>query len=247
MRPIVKYVLRNGKWYNLATGKQFVGIVQSNGLRYQLTHDGKKILLTKPKPSTNVLIDNLWNAENPQRLGRRDGKYFPFSTANGNTDIGPGIDLGQQTPAFRRRAQQGFTQQQMDQEVKSRVNQQLRKVDEELQGHTNMPDTISPQIKAGLADLRWQTGSLLGFPKLLNAVSTGNLKGIQEESKTYYRNGQTGKMTLDKRRHDIRLRDYFHYGLGGKMKPRQFSVPALPPIILPIPPLSFFPLNKNNV
>lgn len=125
--------------------------------------------------------------------------------------------MSKQTAGFRRRAQQGFTQQQMDQEVRKRVNRQLQKVDEALRDYTACPDTVSPQIKEGLADLRWQTGSLAGFPKLLKSVATGNLKDIQEESKTYYKNNQTGKMTLDKRRYDARLKNYFHYKNGGTL------------------------------
>lgn len=229
---------RNGRWYNQATGKQYVGKAFVGGQWYEYTKDGRKVPLGKPKPDINVLIGNIWNAENPQRLGYRDGKYYPFVTANGNTDIGPGIDLGQQTQAFKQRARQGFTPQQMNQEVKTRVAHQLVKVDEELGKHTHATDTVSPQIKEGLADLRWQVGSLGGFPKLLKSVATGDLKGIQEESKTYYKNNQMGKMTLDKRRHEARLRDYFHYGLGGKMRINFDTLPPLPLNVLLTP----FPL-----
>lgn len=182
-----------------------------------------------------MLIDNIWNAENPRHSGFRNGKYYPFVTANGNTDFGPGIDLGQQTAAFRQRAQQGFTPRQMNKEVRQRVGQQLLNVDEELSLHTKAPDTISPQIKAGLADLRWQVGSLRNYPKLLRYVAKGNLKGIQEESKTYYHNGRTGRMTLDSGRHKRRLRDYFHYALGGKTRFHLDTVPTLPPNILLAP------------
>lgn len=226
---------RNGRWYDKATGKQFVGKACVRGQWYEYTKDGRKVPLRKPKPNLNVLIGNIWNAENPQHLGFRNGKYYPFVTANGNTDFGPGIDLGQQTSAFRQRAQQGFTPQQMNQEVKARVGQQLLKVDEELRRYTNAPDTVSPQIKAGLADLRWQVGSLGGYPNLLRSVATGNLKGIQEESKTYYRNGRTGKMTLDSGRHRRRLRDYFHYDLGGKTRFHLDTAPTLPPNVLVAP------------
>lgn len=210
-------VPRNGKWYDQATGEQFVGKTYEKGLWYEYTKEGRKIPLKKPSPDANRVINNLWEFENPQRLGYKNGLFRPFVTPNGNTDFGPGIDLRQQTAAFRRRAQQGFTQQQMDQEVRKRVDRQLIKVDGELGKYTHATDTVSPQIKEGLADLRWQTGSLTGFPKLLKSVATGNLRGIQEETKTYYKNNQTGKMTLDKRRHDARLKNYFHYKNGGTL------------------------------
>lgn len=141
--------------------------------------------------------------------------------------------MSKQTADFRRRAQQGLTPQQINQEVRQRVNRQLQKVDEALRDYTTYPDTVSPQIKEGLADLRWQTCSLKGFPKLLKSVATGNLRGIQEESKTYYYNKKEGKMKLDKRRHDARLDKYFHYKDGGK----------LPKMVIP-PKVGIFPLQN---
>lgn len=224
---------RGGKWYNKVTGEQFVGKARVKGLLYEYTKDGQKVLLTKPKPNTNRVIENLWQFENPNRQGLVNGKFYPFKTANGNTDFGPGIDLGQQTLAFRQKAQQGFTPQQMNQEVKTRIGHQFVKVDEELGKYTHATDTVSPQIKEGLADLRWQVGSLGGFPKLLKSVATGDLNGIQEESKTSYYNKKEGKMKLDKRRHDARLDKYFHYMDGGKL-----------PIKVMPPKVGIFPLQN---
>lgn len=210
-------IFKKGKWYNKATGQQFVGKALVNGQWYQYTADGQKIPL-KPKPDINKWTNNLWSFENPQQRGFVNGKYYPFTTANGNIDIGPGIDLSKQTKEFQQRAKQGFTKQQMDTEVNKRAKAQFQKVNEALLGHTTYPDTVSPQIKEGLADLRWQVGSLEShFPNLLDAVAHGDLRKIQEESKTYFTNSKTGKKQLDKRRHDLRKKNYFHYGDGGRI------------------------------
>jgi hypothetical protein len=69
----------------------------------------------------NVFIDNLWERENAQgkrgiegKGGYRNGKYYPYTTPNGNTDIGPGFDLKYQTPEFREKAKKGLTKQELD-------------------------------------------------------------------------------------------------------------------------------------
>ena len=40
------YVRRNGQWISLNTGKPFSGIVRSGNLYFNLTKDGRKILLS---------------------------------------------------------------------------------------------------------------------------------------------------------------------------------------------------------
>ena len=218
------YVRRNGQWISLNTGKPFSGIVRSGNLYFNLTKDGRKILLSKPRPDPQRVVKNLWLFENPQRRGFVNGLYYPFVTANGNTDIGAGIDMSKQTAAFRREAQRGLTPQRMNQELYKRANEHLRKVDTALRRYTNYPDTVSPQIKEGLADIRYQVGSLGGFPKLLRAVAKGDLNGMRRESRVMYRNNNTGKMEYDKRRHEARLRNYFHYGQGGMISPLMESI-----------------------
>ena len=209
------YVRRNGQWISLNTGKPSSGIVRSGNLYFNLTKDGRKILLSKPKPDPKRIVANLWQFENPQRRGFVNGLYYPFVTVNGNTDIGAGIDMSKQTAAFRKEAQRGLTPQRMNQELYKRANEHLRKVDTALRRYTNYPDTVSPQIKEGLADIRYQVGSLGGFPKLLRAVAKGDLNGMRRESRVMYRNNNTGKMEYDKRRHEARCRGFFHYGQGG--------------------------------
>lgn len=217
------YVRRNGQWISLNTGKPFSGIVRSGNLYFNLTKDGRKILLSKPKPDPKRIVANLWLFENPQRRGFVNGLYYPFVTANGNTDIGAGIDMSKQTAAFRKEAQRGLTPQRMNQELNKRVNEHLRKVDTVLRRYTNYPDTVSPQIKEGLADLRYQVGSLGGYPKLLQSVTKGDLNGIRRESRVMFKN-KKGQMQFDKRRYDARNSNYFYYRQGGMISPLMESI-----------------------
>ena len=217
------YVRRNGQWISLNTGKPFSGIVRSGNLYFNLTKDGRKILLSKPRPDPQRVVKNLWLFENPQRRGFVNGLYYPFVTANGNTDIGAGIDMSKQTAAFRREAQRGLTPQRMNQELNKRVNEHLRKVDTALRRYTNYPDTVSPQIKEGLADLRYQVGSLGGYPKLLQSVAKGDLNGIQRESRVMFKN-KKGQMQFDKRRYDARNSNYFYFRQGGMISPLMESI-----------------------
>ena len=206
-------IKRNGQWFSPNSDKPFSGVASCNGFTYRYTLDGRKVLLSKPRPDPQRVVKNLWQFENPKRRGFVNGLYYPFVTANGNTDIGAGIDMSKQTAAFRREAQRGLTPQRMNQELNKRVNEHLRKVDTALRRYTNYPDTVSPQIKEGLADLRYQVGSLGGYPKLLQSVAKGDLNGIQRESRVMFKN-KKGQMQFDKRRYDARNSNYFYFRQG---------------------------------
>lgn len=69
---------RNGRWYNKATGKQYVGKAFVRGQWYEYTKDGRKFPLRKPKPDLNVLIDNLWMTLDSGRHRRRLRDYFYY-------------------------------------------------------------------------------------------------------------------------------------------------------------------------
>lgn len=216
-------IKRNGQWFSPNSDKPFSGVASCNGFTYRYTLDGRKVLLSKPRPDPQRVVKNLWQFENPQRRGFVNGLYYPFVTANGNTDIGAGIDMSKQTAAFRREAQRGLTPQRMNQELNKRVNEHLRKVDTALRRYTNYPDTVSPQIKEGLADLRYQVGSLGGYPKLLQSVTKGDLNGIQRESRVMFKN-KKGQMQFDKRRYDARNSNYFYFRQGGMISPLMESI-----------------------
>lgn len=216
-------IKRNGQWFSPNSDKPFSGVASCNGFTYRYTLDGRKVLLSKPRPDPQRVVKNLWQFENPQRRGFVNGLYYPFVTANGNTDIGAGIDMSKQTAAFRREAQRGLTPQRMNQELNKRVNEHLRKVDTALRRYTNYPDTVSLQIKEGLADLRYQVGSLGGYPKLLQSVAKGDLNGIQRESRVMFKNKKV-QMQFDKRRYDARNSNYFYYRQGGMISPLMESI-----------------------
>lgn len=216
-------IKRNGQWFSPNSDKPFSGVASCNGFTYRYTLDGRKVLLSKPRPDPQRVVKNLWQFENPQRRGFVNGLYYPFVTANGNTDIGAGIDMSKQTAAFRKEAQRGLTPQRMNQELYKRANEHLRKVDTALRRYTNYPDTVSPQIKEGLADLRYQVGSLGGYPKLLQSVAKGDLNGIQRESRVMFKN-KKGQMQFDKRRYDARSSNYFYYRQGGMISPLMESI-----------------------
>lgn len=216
-------IKRKGQWFSPNSDKPFSGVASCNGFTYRYTLDGRKVLLSKPRPNPQRVVKNLWLFENPQRRGFVNGLYYPFVTANGNTDIGAGIDMSKQTAAFRKEAQRGLTPQRMNQELNKRVNEHLRKVDTALRRYTNYPDTVSPQIKEGLADLRYQVGSLGGYPKLLQSVTKGDLNGIRRESRVMFKN-KKGQMQFDKRRYDARNSNYFYYRQGGMISPLMESI-----------------------
>lgn len=62
----------------------------------------QNIDLTKAPPSLEKVNTNMWKFENPKNKGLRGNLYYPFKTANGNTDIGPGYDLDMQTAEFKK-------------------------------------------------------------------------------------------------------------------------------------------------
>lgn len=116
---------KNGHWYDTITGRAFIGCAKVHGLTYDYKADGRKVLLSKPAPNVNRFTRNLWQAENPNKQGFRNGKFFYYQTDNGNIDLGPGIDKSKQTAAFNKRAEQGFTPAEMNAEVKRRTKHGL--------------------------------------------------------------------------------------------------------------------------
>ena len=95
---------------------------------------------------------------------------------------------------------------------------QFVQVDKALKTVTQFPDTVSPQIKEGLADIRYQTGPLVSnYPKLLKAVATGNVKDMANESKVYFWDNKKKAMSFDKKRFDTRMKENFHYRNGGHL------------------------------
>ena len=176
-----------GNYWTL-NGKKWNGLATTNGKTYRYNPDGTKTLLTKPAPNPQILYNNLWEIENPTKEGFKNRRYKPFNThikykdndkrkelsldKEHQFDIGAGInreELLKENPQLVRKADtKGLSQQEVDSIMYSKINQNLTKVDEALKlinpktnkPFTTLPDTISPQIKLGLADLRYQAGGL---------------------------------------------------------------------------------------
>ena len=161
----------------------------------------------KQKPNISEYLPFIWSEENSIKKGydKNQDKWFPHnSVEGGQKTIGPGIKLngGSYKPS-NKEANKGMTEDQLNSYATQLFNYNLKRVDEYL-GDYN--DTISPQIKMGLADIRYQVGSLANFSKLKQAIKKGDIKKIQKESKVH-----TEGLGQDKRRNELRKQKYFHY------------------------------------
>jgi hypothetical protein len=114
--------------------------------------------LPKADPDINQFVDDLWANENPNNVGYRNGKYYPHkSPEGGKMTIGPGFKLDSGSHGISTKtANRGMTKTRLNQEARKIGKQHLAAVDQFLNyGQTTNPaDTVSPQIKMGLMDLR---------------------------------------------------------------------------------------------
>ena len=172
--------------------------------------------LPKDDPDINEFVDQLWEYENPDNVGYNSAKkkYYPHkSPEGGKMTIGPGFKLGSGSHNItEREAKRGVTKARLNQEARRSGNNYFKAVDKALnKGQTANPaDTISKQMKYGLADILHQTGSLENWPKLLNAVRNGDLENIKKESIVTWKDS-SGKVHEDVRRNNLRNENNWHY------------------------------------
>ena len=83
-------------------------------------------------PSLERVNANMWKFENPKNKGLRGNLYYPFKTANGNTDIGPGYDLDMQTKEFKKKAANGMTKEELDAIMLERLRKEIPHLDAKL-------------------------------------------------------------------------------------------------------------------
>ena len=173
----------------------------------------QNIDLTKAPPSLEKVNTNMWKFENPKNKGLRGNLYYPFKTANGNTDIGPGYDLDMQTAEFKKKAANGMTKEELDAIMLERLRKEIPHLDAKLNSVTNNnADTISPQIKEGLLDMYWQLkNGLYDYDNLFEGIAKGDIDKIREESKVTYKSKNTGKRYFDSGIYKHRIDNYFHY------------------------------------
>lgn len=167
----------------------------------------------KEDPSIDQFVDDLWENENPNNVGYRNGKYYPHkSPEGGKMTIGPGFKLDSGSHGISTKtANRGMTKTRLNQEARRIGKQHLAAVDQFLNyGQTTNPaDTVSPQIKMGLMDLRHQVGPLNEWSNLRQAVLEGDPDRIKKESTVTW--NDNGKIKVDKRRKKIRDEKYFYY------------------------------------
>lgn len=167
----------------------------------------------KEDPSVDEFVNDLWANENPNNVGYRNGKYYPHkSPEGGKMTIGPGFKLDSGSHGISTKtANRGMTKTRLNQEARKIGKQHLAAVDQFLNyGQTTNPaDTVSPQIKMGLMDLRHQVGPLNEWGNLRQAILNGDLEGIRKESTVTW--NDNGKIKVDKRRKKIRDEKYFYY------------------------------------
>ena len=172
--------------------------------------------LPKDDPDINEFVDQLWEYENPDNVGYNSAKkkYYPHkSPEGGKMTIGPGFKLGSGSHNItEREAKRGVTKARLNQEARRSGNNYFKAVDKALnKGQTANPaDTVSKQMKYGLADILHQTGSLENWPKLLNAVRNGDLENIKKESIVTWKDS-SGKVHEDARRNNLRNENNWHY------------------------------------
>lgn len=219
------------QWYNDAT--KYNPTILDNASMYWSIEAAKKALhneamglpgyapmwnnyvrsLPKADPDINQFVDDLWTNENPNNVGLKNGKYYPHkSPEGGKMTIGPGFKLGSGSHSISTKtANRGMTKTRLDQEARKIGKQHLAAVDQFLNyGQTTNPaDTVSPQIKMGLMDLRHQVGPLNEWGNLRQAVLEGDLDRIKKESTVTW--NDNGKIKVDKRRKKIRDEKYFYY------------------------------------
>lgn len=170
--------------------------------------------LPKAAPDVDEFVDDVWANENPNNVGYKKGKYYPHkSPEGGKMTIGPGLKLGSGSHRIsEREAKRGVTKPRLNQEMRRVAKGYFKDVDTAINNGqtTNPADTVSPQIKAGLADILHQTGSLKKWPKLINSVREGDLEKIKEESIVTWRD-DNGVLHEDTRRNNLRNKKYWHY------------------------------------
>lgn len=177
-------------------------------------------------PDLSLFLQNLWLRENDIGLkaiegkgGYSNGKYYPYKTANGNIDVGPGFDMEKQTPEFRKRAAEGFTKEELDNMVLDIARNELPYFRKRIIREGGNPDKVTDAVYNGLLDMYWQLkNGLYGYDKFWRAVASGDYEGMRNESATYYlpKNGNIPKdaivkdgKILDTGRWDFRKNNYF--------------------------------------
>lgn len=166
-------------------------------------------------------MEDLRITENPNKQGYKDGRWWPFRTANGNIDIGYGIDLSKQTKEFRDRVTKyGLSDEELREELLKRFNTYQDNM-KRLFAENDIDITKVPiNYQRGVIDMLHHLGynGMSKYKNFFAGIRNNDLEAIRREARTTFRN-KAGKRQLDKRRYDFRLNNYFtSMRRGGKIK-----------------------------
>lgn len=207
--------------HSLAASKE--ALKQASAELYKRNPDADYSIddLIKKEPSWNYYKDEVWTNENPNKTGYniRTGKWYPHKSPEGGAKTtGPGFKLnGSKNNPSSREAYRGMTTDKLNQYLRRHYDEDTDYVNDWINvgDSINASDTISPQIKMGLMDLKHQVGptNMKQFNSLRDAVKEGDIDKIRKESTVTWKD-KHGNIKVDKRRKKLRDETYFHYAEG---------------------------------
>lgn len=168
---------------------------------------------TPPKEelSFNLFLEDLKEAENPDMLGYKNGIWTPFKTANGDIDIGYGIDLSKQSKDFVSKVtSKGLTDNELKNDLFGRFNQYTTWMKQLFKNNGIDISKVPIKYQRGVIDMLHHLGynGMSEFKKFFKGIRDNDVDTIRREAKTYFENS-SGKKQLDERRYKIRLNKYF--------------------------------------
>lgn len=164
-------------------------------------------------------IEDLRISENPKKLGYRNGRWWPFETANGNIDVGYGIDLEKQTPEYRARVTKyGLSDDELREDLLERFNTYQDNMKKLFQKNGIDITKVPIRYQRGVLDMLHHLGymGMSEYKNFFNGIRTNDLDTIRKEAKTTFKN-KSGKRQVDMKRYNFRLNRYFNnLKLGGR-------------------------------
>ena len=129
---------------------------------------------------------NYWKGvENNTKTGYKEGKWFPHKSVEGGTPtIAYGLKFGV-NPEFDKIAEKGATDEQIDNELKNRINSsvnQVEKIFERKYGKGSF-NNLSDKQKYGLVEIHMNTGNVSKFPKFMEAIKNNDITTAISQSK----------------------------------------------------------------
>lgn len=166
---------------------------------------------TKPKTPNHKIVDKkqvltpnfmnfMWSLENSVNKGLKNGKWYAHDSAEGGgKTVGPGIKINSKTHPLYNKVivkNQGLTTDEANKYLLELSNKSFDNVGKYITNKYDQVawDTISPNIKQLLIrkDYNSRKG-IRSFPKLVEAAVKGDIEGMREHSKGYYRDPKTKK------------------------------------------------------